>query len=151
MRLHPGYGKCLGLNTPIIMYDGTIKMVQDIISGELIMGDDSTPRKILNTCKGNEQMYKIELDNGEKMKEIEDEEEIDLAATFVPIWQLVPWPLFAFEGGRAGARALASALSDREGEVGRIARAAVEEAARGRRERAAAEAKEAKEKASAGV
>ena len=88
---------------------------------------------------------------GEKMKEIEEEEEIDLAATFVPIWQLVPWPLFAFEGGRAGARALASALSDREGEVGRIARAAVEEAARGRRERAAAEAKEAKEKASAGV
>ena len=65
LSLHPGYGKCLGLNTPIIMYDGTIKMVQDIISGELIMGDDSTPRKILNTCKGNEQMYKIELDNGE--------------------------------------------------------------------------------------
>ena len=58
------------------------------------------------------------------------DEEVDLVSTFVPIWRLLPWPLFAFEGSRAGARALASALSDREGEVGRIARAAVEEAAR---------------------
>lgn len=69
-----------------------------------------------------------------------EEPEVDLAAAFVPIWQLLPRPLFAFEGDRAGARALASALSDREGTVGRIARAAVEEAARGREE-AAAEAK----------
>ena len=68
------------------------------------------------------------------------ENEIDLSATFVPIWQLSPWPLFAFEGDRAGARALASALSDREGDVGSIARAAVEGAAR-EREAAAAEAK----------
>ena len=73
-------------------------------------------------------------------------EEVDLSSTFVPIWQLLPRPLFAFEGGRAGARALASALSDREGAVGRLARAAVEEAARGR-ERAAAEAKEEAKKA----
>ena len=70
----------------------------------------------------------------------EEEPEVDLAAAFVPIWQLLPWPLFAFEGDRAGARALASALSDREGEVGRISRGAVEGAARGREE-AAAEAK----------
>ena len=39
-----GAGKCHGINTPIIMADGRVKMVQDIKRGELIMGDDSTPR-----------------------------------------------------------------------------------------------------------
>lgn len=40
-----GRGKCLGLNTPIMMYDTKkrrIKMVQDIKEGDEIMGDDGT-------------------------------------------------------------------------------------------------------------
>jgi superfamily II DNA or RNA helicase len=53
------WGKCLGINTPIMMYDGTIKMVQDVKTNDLLMGDDSTPRKVLSTCKGQEQMYKV--------------------------------------------------------------------------------------------
>lgn len=55
----PGTGKCLGRDTPILMYDGTIKKVQDIKIGEQIMGDDSTSRRILSTCKGKETLYKI--------------------------------------------------------------------------------------------
>ena len=54
-----GRGKCLGKNTPILMHDGTIKNVQDICVGEYIMGDDSTPRKILTLARGREQMYKV--------------------------------------------------------------------------------------------
>jgi superfamily II DNA or RNA helicase len=54
-----GRGKCLGKNTPIMMYDGAIKMVQDISIGDVIMGDDSTPRKILSLARGREMMYKI--------------------------------------------------------------------------------------------
>lgn len=54
-----GMGKCLGLNTKIIMYNGEIKNVQDIIIGDIIMGDDSTCRNILSICRGNEKMYKI--------------------------------------------------------------------------------------------
>ena len=54
-----GIGKCHGINTPILMYDGTIKMVQDIEVGEQIMGDDSTPRNVLSLARGREQMYKI--------------------------------------------------------------------------------------------
>jgi superfamily II DNA or RNA helicase len=57
-----GQGKCLGKNTPILMFDGTIKMVQDIIVGDRIMGDDSKPRTILSTTRGREMMYKI-IDN----------------------------------------------------------------------------------------
>jgi hypothetical protein len=38
-----GSGKCHGKDTPILMYDGTIKLVQDIKVGDLLMGDDSKP------------------------------------------------------------------------------------------------------------
>jgi len=54
-----GFGKCLGRDTPIMMYDGTIKMVQDIKVGDVIMGDDSTPRNVLSLARGKEQMYKV--------------------------------------------------------------------------------------------
>jgi len=56
---NPGFGKCLKFNTEILMYNGTIKLVQDICVGDIIMGDDSMPRVVYNTCVGNEQMYDI--------------------------------------------------------------------------------------------
>ncbi len=55
----PGTGKCLGLNTPVLMYDGSIKMVQDVVEGDMLMGWDSTPRTVLSTTKGNAPLYKI--------------------------------------------------------------------------------------------
>lgn len=61
----PGTGKCMAFNTPIIMFDGTIKMVQDIQVGELLMGDDSTPRTVLTLGSGRDTMYKITNTNGE--------------------------------------------------------------------------------------
>jgi hypothetical protein len=54
-----GRGKCLGKDTPVLMFDGTIKMVQDIVVGDQIMGDDSGPRNILSTCSGRETMVEI--------------------------------------------------------------------------------------------
>lgn len=59
LSLDAGFGKCLGKDTPVLMFDGSIKKVQDIHMGEFIMGDDSTPRKVLSTCTGTEQLYKI--------------------------------------------------------------------------------------------
>ena len=61
----PGTGKCMSYNTPIIMYDGSIKMIQDIKVGDLLMGDDSTCRNVLSICKGKEPMYKIKQLNGD--------------------------------------------------------------------------------------
>ena len=52
-------GKCLGKGTPVLMYNGTIKKVEDIIVGDLLMGDNSTPRKVLSLARGKEEMYKI--------------------------------------------------------------------------------------------
>lgn len=56
---NPGTGKCHGRDTPIIMYDGSTKMVQNIRAGELLMGDDSTPRTVLSTTTGHDMLYKI--------------------------------------------------------------------------------------------
>lgn len=44
-----GSGKCLGRNTKVLMFDGTVKNVQDIKVGDLLMGDDSTARTVLST------------------------------------------------------------------------------------------------------
>lgn len=60
----PGTGKCFAKNTPIIMFDGSIKMVQDIGLGEKLMGDDSEPRNILSLAGGQETMYKIKQSSG---------------------------------------------------------------------------------------
>lgn len=61
-----GSGKCHSLNTPILMYDGSIKMVQDVKVGDLLMGDDSTPREVLSLASGVDEMYDICYDNGDK-------------------------------------------------------------------------------------
>jgi replicative DNA helicase len=53
----PSMGKCLGLGTPILMYDGSIKNVEDVQVGDLLMGDDSTPRRVLTLARGRERMY----------------------------------------------------------------------------------------------
>jgi len=37
----PGNGKCLGKNTPILMYDGSIKMVQEVKQDDLLMGPET--------------------------------------------------------------------------------------------------------------
>jgi hypothetical protein len=65
LSLPCGYGKCLGKDTLVMMFDGTVKKVQDIQVGEEIMGDDSTPRTILSTCTGTEQLYKVIPTKGE--------------------------------------------------------------------------------------
>lgn len=54
-----GVGKCLGINTPILMYDGSIKAVQDVVVGDLLMGDDDTPRTVLSLARGREDLYKV--------------------------------------------------------------------------------------------
>jgi len=57
---HPGTGKCLGRDTLLLMYDGYQKKVQDVSVGEYLLGDDSTPRRVLSTCQGRERMYRIQ-------------------------------------------------------------------------------------------
>lgn len=54
-----GTGKCLGKDTYVIMFDGTRKYVQDIVAGDLLMGDDGTSRTVLSTSQGRGKLYKV--------------------------------------------------------------------------------------------
>uniref|UniRef100_A0A6C0DN40 DOD-type homing endonuclease domain-containing protein n=1 Tax=viral metagenome TaxID=1070528 RepID=A0A6C0DN40_9ZZZZ len=61
-----GAGKCMAKDTPILMYDGTIKMVQDIQVGDLLLGDNSGPRTVLSLARGRDKMYDIVPVKGDK-------------------------------------------------------------------------------------
>ena len=61
-----GVGKCHEKDALILMYDGTIKKVQDITIGEYLMGDDSNPRKVLSLARGTDMMYDIIPTKGDK-------------------------------------------------------------------------------------
>jgi len=60
----PSMGKCFGKGTPILMYSGEIKPVEEIQVGDLLMGNDSTPRKVLSLARGQEKMYWIRQNKG---------------------------------------------------------------------------------------
>ena len=51
--------------TKVLMYDGSIKNVEDIVIGDILMGDDSTPRVVQELYNGTDQLYKVTLSNGD--------------------------------------------------------------------------------------
>lgn len=51
---------CFAKDTPIMLWDGTHKMSQDVRVGDLLYGDDATPRTVQHICQGRDQMYTIE-------------------------------------------------------------------------------------------
>lgn len=55
----PGMGKCHGVDTPILMFDGSVKKVQEIQTGDLLMGPDSRPRRVLSTTQGHGPLYRV--------------------------------------------------------------------------------------------
>jgi replicative DNA helicase len=64
LAARPGMGKCLGKGTKVLMYNGVLRNVEDLKPGDLLMGDDSTPRTILSTTKGQEMMYWVRQNKG---------------------------------------------------------------------------------------
>lgn len=50
---------CHAKGTPIRMYNGSLKNVEDITTSDLLMGRDSLPRRVLDTHTGRQKMYKI--------------------------------------------------------------------------------------------
>ncbi len=61
-------GKCHAKNTPILMFDGQIKMVQDVKKNDLLMGDDSTPRVVTELIRGTGKIYRVVSTNNKKAK-----------------------------------------------------------------------------------
>ena len=60
----PSMGKCLGKGTKVLMFDGKLKNVEDVLVGDLLMGDDSTPRRVLTLARGQENMYWVRQNKG---------------------------------------------------------------------------------------
>ena len=60
----PGMGKCLGKGTKVLMFDGSLKNVEDVGVEEQLMGDDSTPRKVVSIARGRENMYWVHQNHG---------------------------------------------------------------------------------------
>ena len=60
-----GSGKCLKKGTPVLLWDGRIAPVEDIVVGDILMGPDSTPRNVLELGRGRETFYKVTPIKGE--------------------------------------------------------------------------------------
>jgi len=60
-----GAGKCLGFGTPVIMVDGSIKTVESVVVGDVLMGPDGKGRNVLSTTKGQDNLYKITPKKGD--------------------------------------------------------------------------------------
>lgn len=55
----PGVGKCFAKGTRILMHDGSVKCVEDIVPGDEVMGPDSLARTVVRLGRGREMMYRV--------------------------------------------------------------------------------------------
>ena len=56
---------CHAKGQGILMYDGTIKKVEDIVVGDKLMGPDSGPREVLKLIRGRQEMVRITPTKGQ--------------------------------------------------------------------------------------
>lgn len=56
---------CHAAGQEILMFDGTIKLVEDIKIGDRLMGGDGAPRTVLSLARGNQEMFDIVPIKGE--------------------------------------------------------------------------------------
>lgn len=68
VNVHCGGGKCMGIDTPVTMADGSIRRIDSINVGEHVMGDNGSPREVTNTAAGVGPMMEVCMDFGEKFK-----------------------------------------------------------------------------------
>jgi hypothetical protein len=61
----PGKGKCHPRGTVVLMWDGVLKNVEDIVVGDRLMGPDSEPRTVLSVSRGFGPLYQVTPKKGE--------------------------------------------------------------------------------------
>lgn len=55
---------CFAQDTSIRMWDGSVKMSQDIVLGDVLVGDDGNRRIVEHLMSGEDEMYEINQNNG---------------------------------------------------------------------------------------
>jgi len=56
---------CHGRGTPVVMFDGTLKNVEDVVEGDKLMGPDSTERTVMLTHSGRDMLYNVTPHRGD--------------------------------------------------------------------------------------
>ncbi len=54
-----GKAGCFAPGTGVLYFDGTVKSVEDVKVGDVLMGDDNTPRNVLELFHNTEEMFEI--------------------------------------------------------------------------------------------
>jgi len=57
---HPGDGKCLGKGTPVLLADGRVLPVEQIVTGDRLMGPAGDTRTVVSTTTGTGPLYRID-------------------------------------------------------------------------------------------
>lgn len=55
---------CFGADVPILMWNGSTKMSQDIVCGDELVGDDGNKRTVLDTTTGVDTLYEVRQSSG---------------------------------------------------------------------------------------
>ncbi len=58
---------CHAAGQGVLMFDGSIKLVEDVVVGDLLMGPDGDPRSVLSLCRGTDEMVRITPTKGADM------------------------------------------------------------------------------------
>lgn len=60
-----GCGKCLGRGTPVIMHDFTVKKVEDVRVGDVLLGPRGEPKHVTSVTSGREEMFRVTPKRGD--------------------------------------------------------------------------------------
>lgn len=60
LKLGCAAGKCLGVNTEVLMYDNTNRKIKDVKVGDILVGDNFKPRYVKRIITGVATLYRIE-------------------------------------------------------------------------------------------
>ena len=50
---------CHAMGQTVVMYDGSLKFVEDVVVGDCLMGPDSSPRRVLRLHRGRQNMHTV--------------------------------------------------------------------------------------------
>ena len=64
LAARPAMGKCLAKGTRVVMFDGTLRRVEEVRVGDALMGPDSCPRFVTSLARGREETVWVRQSHG---------------------------------------------------------------------------------------
>ncbi len=55
---------CFGADVLVRLWDGGVEVSQDVRVGDVLVGDDGTPRTVLSTCSGKDELFVVDQARG---------------------------------------------------------------------------------------